>query len=137
MFTAAVCPLPGMAFRGICTHSLPRGHCGTVESQPARADTDRPGGVLAVIQEVIDPLHDQIGKMSPAEDSELARLNRAVPPGPISLFGTLTAGMDVARGALDHIGLVLTTPDYHPTAVLHPLMRAALIGAARIVTPLL
>jgi hypothetical protein len=91
---------------------------------------------LAIIEQVIDPLHDQIRQIPWAEDSELARLKDAVPDGPLNLGGTIVAAMDMARGALDHIRQIMMGSDYHPTAVLHPLIRVALVGAARVVTPL-
>lgn len=114
-------------------------HPKLVNPNPARPAGIAGGTIVqSVIQDRIDPAHDLIRKMPTwAPDSELARLNQAIPPGPITLHGTLTAAMQAARDALDHISLVLTTSDYCPTAVLHPLIRVALIAAARIVTPLI
>ena len=105
---------------------------------PLYTEADREAGAraLAIIEQVVDPLHDQIRHVPWVEDSELARLSNAVPAGPLTLSGTLMASMDMARCALDHIRQVMANSDYHPTAVLHPLVRVALVGAARMVTAL-
>lgn len=62
---------------------------------------------------------------------------RRYPTGRYRSSGTVMAGMDAATGALEHIASILADPPPHPTPVLHPLLRTALVGAARVVTALL
>ncbi|HEY9291107.1 MAG TPA: hypothetical protein VIP98_07500 [Microlunatus sp.] len=89
------------------------------------------------ITQVIGPLYDEIRASPLASDSELERLSQAMPDGPIDLCSTVMAGMDMTRGALDHIAAYLIISPWHPAPVFHPLLRAALVGTARVLTPLL
>lgn len=102
-------------------------------------DDDATAGEWAcdIISKINRPLHDQIRQTSWAEDSELARLTYALPDRPLSVSGTVMAGMDAATGALEHIARILAGPPPHPTPALHPLLRTALVGAARAATALL
>lgn len=94
---------------------------------------------IAIIVEVIDPLHNQIMRAGdPPTDSEIVRLDQQIPDEPLSFMGTVMAGLDTGRYALDHIALNLHHGQPpHLAPVLHPLMRTALISAARVLTPLL
>lgn len=92
---------------------------------------------LSITDEVIDDLHNEIAVTPLAEDSELYRLARALPPGPISFDRTVGAAIDAARGALDQVSYILRENVPTSPIVFHALLRAALVGSARVVFVLL
>lgn len=90
-----------------------------------------------IIDESVDRLRDEIGADAPSDGSEVYRLARALPPGPISFDRTVFAAANAARGALDHIRDILRNGIPTRVIVLHALLRSALVGSGRITFALL
>ena len=89
------------------------------------------------IVEVVDSLHDEIVGIAYSEKSEIYRLARALPTGPISFDRTMIVAVEAARGALDQISYILHQNAPTSAIVLQALLRAALIGSGRTVFALL
>lgn len=92
---------------------------------------------LSITDDVIDELHNHVAATPLVEDSEIYRLARALPPGPISFDRTVGAAIDTARRALDQISYILRENTPTSPIVFHALLRAALVGSARVVFVLL
>lgn len=93
---------------------------------------------LAIISHDVDGIHDEIiDRGALPADSELARLDRSLAPGPLSFSGSVMAALDATRGALDQLGFILEANPPCTPIVLHTLLRAALVGAARAALALL
>lgn len=87
---------------------------------------------ITIVNESVDRLRDEIGADGPSGDSEIYRLTRALPPGPMSFDRTMFAAADAARGALDEISDILGNNRPTSMIVLHALLRSALVGSGRI-----
>ncbi len=94
-------------------------------------------GAISIVDEAVDSLHDEISGIRYSEDSEVYRLARALPPGPISFDRTIVVAAEAARGALDQISYILRHEAPTSPIVLHVLLRAALVGSGRAVFTLL
>jgi hypothetical protein len=92
---------------------------------------------IGVVEESVDRLREEIGANGPSDDSEVYRLARALPAGPITFDRAVFAAANAARGALDQISGLLR--DRIPTSmiVLHALLRSALVGSGRLAFALL
>jgi len=86
---------------------------------------------LAIIDDVVGPLHDAAFSTEYAEDCEVHRLACALPAGPITLDRTLIAALDASRAALDQISYILRRNTPTTLVVLQSLLRTALVGAGR------
>lgn len=92
---------------------------------------------IRIVDESVDSLREDIGAIRYCDDSEVCRLAHALPSGPLSLDHSIVVAAEAARGALDQISW--TVRNHAPTSmiVLHALLRAALVGSARVVFVLL
>jgi hypothetical protein len=90
-----------------------------------------------IVDDVVDSLHDELGGITYSDESEVYRLARALPPGPISFDRTITVAVEAARGALDQISYILHHNAPTSAIALHALLRAALVGSGRTVFALL
>lgn len=88
---------------------------------------------ISIVDEVVDSLHDELGGIVYSDESEVYRLTRALPPGPISLDRTIMVAVEAARGALDQISYILQHNAPTSAIVLQALLRAALVGSGRTV----
>ena len=92
---------------------------------------------INIVDDVVDSLHDELGGITYSDESEVYRLARALPPGPISLDRTIMVAVEAARGALDQISYILHHNAPTSAIALHTLLRAALVGSGRTVFALL
>lgn len=92
---------------------------------------------INIVNQVVDILHDEIGNIPYSVSSEVYRLARALPPGPISFDRTALVAAEAARGALDQISWILRHNSPTSMIVLDALLRVALVGSGRVVFALL
>ncbi|GAA1986412.1 hypothetical protein [Amycolatopsis minnesotensis] len=92
---------------------------------------------VSIIDGSVERLCDEISELPFVEDSEVGRLARALPPGPISFDRTIISAADAVRGTLDQVSHIVRTNTPTSPIVLYALSRAALVGAGRVVFALL